>query len=301
MVAGSRLARLGIRPCALQERHIVFGNELHVRSHSLPSVGLERYAHRSIGHVPAGQLVAAELARLQCGADSRDVHMLYVFLIPRFTLLDRHRVPVERVQHRRERDAMRFGREIGELYDLRTLRIDARTIASFDRSQNVALVIGYLKQMRTQHVLGRAVGRTVFALLSRPLVVVAHDHHGAQLGCRETLDAHRLIAVARVEHEVVRAQLARTGHRAQVEADIEREGLVSFFELLPHRIAFQRDVHLVGKRRFRHDALHDLHLAVFLVRIEHVDGIFADRLAVARKTVREARSKPLQARPFVFL
>jgi hypothetical protein len=38
-----------------------------------------------------------------------------------------------------------------------------------------------------------------------------------------------------------------------------------------------------------------------LVRIEHVDGIFADRLAVARKTVREARSKPLQARPFVFL
>ena len=99
----------------------------------------------------------------------------------------------------------------------------------------------------------------------------------------------------------MRAQLARTGHRAQVEADIEREGLVSFFELLPHRIAFQRDVHLVGKRRFRHDALHDLHLAVFLVRIEHVDGIFADRLAVARKTVREARSKPLQARPFVFL
>ena len=66
----------------------------------------------------------------------------------------------------------------------------------------------------------------------------------------------------------MRAQLARTGHRAQVEADIEREGLVSFFELLPHRIAFQRDVHLVGKRRFRHDALHDLHLAVSVVEVD---------------------------------
>ena len=60
-------------------------------------------------------------------------------------------------------------------------------------------------------------------------------------------------------------------------------------------------MHLIGQRRLRHDALHDPHLAVLLVRVQQ-EGVSAfEGFAAACQLEGEARGEALQARPLALL